>query len=109
MNLRTFALAGAAALAFSSPALADPTGWYLGLGAGYDHLDNQWFHNIGFGSRFNGGPVGAVSGGYKFDIGLRLEGEFSYSSHGATWLDVPPALKVERLSGGSSNSSFLVN
>jgi len=40
MKLRTIALAGVAVAALSaSPALASTTGWYLGLGVGYDHLN----------------------------------------------------------------------
>ncbi len=108
MNLRTLALAGAAALAFSSPALAQPTGWYLGLGFGYDHLDNQGFKSTGvptvYDYRFNGGFLGTASAGYKFDFGLRLEGEISYTDHGATWIDVPGTPKFEKSkNSGSSN------
>ena len=41
MKLRMIALAGVAALALSGPAAAsNATGWYLGLGAGWDHMGN---------------------------------------------------------------------
>ena len=41
MKIRTIALAGVAVLALSGPAAAsDATGWYLGLGAGWDHMGN---------------------------------------------------------------------
>src|SRR5690348_7403661 len=41
MKFRTIALAGVTALALCGPAAAsDATGWYLGLGAGWDHLGN---------------------------------------------------------------------
>ena len=39
MKIRLAALAGVAALALSTPAMA-AEGWYLGLGAGWDNQDN---------------------------------------------------------------------
>ena len=40
MKLRMLALAGVAAIAISTPALAG-TGWYLGLGGGVSNLDEM--------------------------------------------------------------------
>jgi OOP family OmpA-OmpF porin len=88
MKLRSIALAGVALAALSaSPALANDTqGWYIGLGAGYDHQDPV--HVITappLSAHANVGmqDMAMVAGafGYKWASGLRLEFEVGYSSH----------------------------
>src|SRR6185503_7829117 len=86
MNIRAIALGGVVALALCGPAVAsDATGWYLGLGAGWDRLGN-------FQTKFQqGGPTETIgtdnsvlltgSFGYRMPLGLRLEAEFGWSKH----------------------------
>ncbi|HEY5336727.1 MAG TPA: outer membrane beta-barrel protein, partial [Rhizomicrobium sp.] len=86
MKIRMIALAGVAALALSGPAVAsDATGWYLGLGAGWDHMGQ-------FTQGFNPGHINIKTGtqdsaliagtfGYKFTNNLRLEDEIGYDRH----------------------------
>src|SRR4051812_48160102 len=45
MRIRLIALAGVAALALSTPAMA-AQGWYLGLGAGWDQQNSLKFHSV---------------------------------------------------------------
>src|ERR1700759_3611039 len=75
MKFRMIALAGAAALAVSTPAMAE--GWYLGLGGGLD-----WQNKINrtaaipSGSTKQGsysGGIGLGSFGYQFDNNFRVE------------------------------------
>ena len=85
MKIRMLAMAGVAALALSTPAMA-ADGWYLGLGGGWD---NQ----LGINARSNGGTgaatkinsqdsaIGAVSVGYKWAEGWRLENELAFTQH----------------------------
>ena len=105
MKIRALMLTGAT-LALTSPALADEPGWYLGLGAGYDHL-NQ-IHLINNANAANGWVpqrdsalfIGNV--GYKFDAGLRTELELGYDWHHSS--------KVAGVtSGGESLSSAFLN
>ena len=42
MKIRLLAMAGVAAMALSTPAMA-AEGWYLGLGAGWDHENGLAF------------------------------------------------------------------
>ena len=84
MKLRWIAMAGVAAAALSVPALAnDATGWYLGLGVGYDQIQPVRYEAAGVVGRghFSDSAIGALSFGYKFDSGFRLEDEISYDSH----------------------------
>src|SRR5665213_985345 len=88
MKLRSIVLTGVALAALSaSPALAtDTQGWYLGIGAGYDHMDP--IHAITappLSAHANLGQqdMAMVAGsfGYKWASGLRLEFEAGYSTH----------------------------
>jgi outer membrane protein OmpA-like peptidoglycan-associated protein len=106
MKIRSLALLGAVALALTSPALADEPGWYLGLGAGYDHLNQIHFRNNA--NLTNGWvpqsdrALALSSFGYKWDAGLRTELELGYSWHSA-------AHTAGVTSGGESVSSALLN
>jgi outer membrane protein OmpA-like peptidoglycan-associated protein len=110
MNIRTIALAGAAALLLAVPAAANDTqGWYIGLGVGYDHMNpveavtvTTIHAEIGQRDSF----VVAASGGYKWDNGLRLEFEGAESWH--YHHDDTPAF-IGTLSGSSDLTSGMVN
>src|SRR5215469_95860 len=98
MKIRMLALAGVAAVALSAPAHAEE-GWYIGLGGGYDHANTIRTESVATGQFV---PVGisssgliALSLGYGWDSGLRLEDEISYTSHG-----------VESKSGFDGNASL---
>ena len=95
MKLRTLALAGAAMMAMSLPAMAsDTTGWYVGLGAGWAKM-GDFTANITtpFATTLTGTTkvpysvepkdgfvvLGAV--GYRFADRLRVENEVSYSQN----------------------------
>src|SRR4051812_2322658 len=86
MKLRTFAMAGVAAVVLAGPASAQTTGWYLGLGFGWTQLDSQFNWQ-------SGPPTPTVSMpreetmqvnaaiGYKLPIGIRVELEPTYSKY----------------------------
>src|SRR5215469_7735172 len=105
MKLRTIALAGVAVAALSgSPALASTTGWYLGLGVGYDHLNpvhvtSTFPFSIDVDHSDNVIVVGSV--GYKFDSGLRIENEIGYTTH-----DISGLINTD---GSTDAKSDLVN
>ena len=77
MKIRTIALAGAATLALSAPALADHVGWYLGLGVGYEQTQSTTLvlppdpaiptPSLGLKERFSGSGIYLVDAGYKFN------------------------------------------
>ncbi|HTC82782.1 MAG TPA: outer membrane beta-barrel protein, partial [Rhizomicrobium sp.] len=88
MKIRLIALAGVAALALSTPAMATE-GWYLGLGAGWDHQNKISIKSTA-GSpvplaasslKSSDGAIVAGAFGYAWDNGLRVEWEDSYTSH----------------------------
>src|ERR1700687_1338237 len=96
MKLRSIALAGVAVIALSTPAMAGPPGWYLGLGAGYDSLST-------FGARdshlpapnlaklsYSSSGLGIVFGGYNWGNGFRFEGELGYSAHDISKMILTP-------------------
>lgn len=106
MRLRSLTLSGATAIALASPALADEPGWYLGLGAGYDHLNQVHYFNNGNSTNGfvpqNDGAIFIGDLGYKFDWGLRTEVELGFDSHHSA--------KVGGVtSGGESLSSAYLN
>ena len=123
MRLRTIALAGVAAVALSSPAWAQNPGWYLGFDAGYDHLDPIHTHfegtpdaddiNVGF----KDNPIFIVNGGYKYESGLRIEGEIAFSWHdlhtggGSCALAIasPNDNLPDCFEGGEETSSAMIN
>ena len=89
MKLRLIALAGVAALAISSPALAgSETGWYFTIGAGWDQLQDVKITSPSVPGAedeapFNNSAVVAGGVGYKLSsIPIRIEGEIGYDSHG---------------------------
>ena len=89
MRLRSIALAGAAALALSVPAAAsDATGWYLGIGAGYDMPSKVTAEFTGTvpvtgQAGFSNTGLYIATFGYRFDSHFRIENEV-----GLTWRDV---------------------
>src|SRR5437868_6407487 len=92
MKIRTIALAGVAAAALCSPALASEPGWYLSLGAGFDSLQPVHMQFPpppvgGFNFNTDYSPSALVIGGagYKFDSGMRVELELGYTQHDATF------------------------
>src|SRR5579871_6536925 len=116
MKLRAIVLAGAATLALTTPALAIHTGWYIGLGAGYDDLSNvKVTPSIAspFIIQYSGNAIYIANTGYKFDDQFRLEAEFGFDAHTASKLGpnlagggpyVPPAL-----TGGTSTTTLMLN
>jgi len=106
MKIRLLALAGVAAVALSTPALAGD-GWYLGLGAGWDHQNSMRFQPQSpltpppapiYGKSSDSALI-AGAFGYKFDNGIRLEWEDSYASHDFTG----------NISGSSSTTAAMIN
>lgn len=81
MRLRTLLLAGMAAF-FISPALA-ADGWYVGLGAGWDHLNDPKLTGSGIDGKLKTDNSAIVAGtvGYKFDAPFRLEFEGAWDRH----------------------------
>src|ERR1700744_4873382 len=103
MKIKMMALAGVAALALTRPAVAsDATGWYLGLGAGWDHMGQVSASFVP-----NASCVGVcatskdkadtddsalvvLSAGYRGSSHVRLEAEVGYDqSWGNDRHDVP--------------------
>lgn len=110
MRLRTIALATAAVVGFASPAFAQDPGWYLGLGAGYDHLNTQTLTgNFADKVRFNDNAIFLGSVGYKSDSGLRLELELSFDAHKARRIDCASGCPFKPVRSGSSNTSAMLN
>src|SRR5215510_12520216 len=99
MKIRACALAGAAFVAFCTPAMATEPGWYLGLAVGYDNLQNENFKSV-FGTssiRFKDSGLYLLNGGYKWNFGLRTELEFGYTKH---------VVNSGSDTGGTENLSF---
>src|SRR5579862_6561302 len=76
MKIRLAALAGVAALALSTPAMA-AEGWYLGLGGGWDHQNgirgtSSVAPTVTGVAKSGDGAIIAGSFGYAWDNGLRL-------------------------------------
>src|ERR1700749_1128235 len=78
MNLSTLLLIGATVL-FATPALAGD-GWYLGLGAGWDHLQDPKVVGGGLDGKFSTKDNAIVAGtvGYKFAAPFRVEFETAW-------------------------------
>jgi OOP family OmpA-OmpF porin len=79
-------LAGAMACALCTPAAAsDAVGWYLGLGAGWDHLGNVQIRYTPGGPNddLHGSDSALITGsfGYRMPIGLRVEVEAGWDRH----------------------------
>ncbi|MBV9572106.1 MAG: OmpA family protein [Alphaproteobacteria bacterium] len=112
MKLRTIVLAGIAAAAIAGPAAAsDATGWYLGLGAGWDTLGSFHvkFQNGGPTDRLTSSDTGLFLGtvGYRLPLGLRLEMEIGWDRHDVSGADV--LLTPARVDGRISNLTGMVN
>src|SRR5215475_4607888 len=105
MKLRLLAMATVAAAALTTPALAGD-GWYLGLGGGWDGQNGVRGVSVPAPSLLNGktnssdSAIGAVSVGYKWAEGWRLENEFAFTQH-----DISTATA----SGGNQITSDMVN
>ena len=85
MKIRMIALAGVAALALSTPAMA-ANGWYLGLGGGWDgqssiKATSQVNTNFFGSSKSGGAAIVAGTVGYAWDNGFRLEDEIAWTGH----------------------------
>src|SRR5262245_37642965 len=112
MRLQKIALAGVAALAVSIPAMANAgTGWYLGLGAGWDHLEKVRGSNAGGAADvdFKDGVYVSGTAGYKWDNGLRLEEEIGFTSHSAKTISAVPPPPTLPAGGRASVTSLLLN
>ena len=90
MKFRMIALAGVAALALSTPAMANE-GWYLGLGAGWNQQLGTKVTSIGSPATGTLGKtdksdsvIVAGSIGYVWDSGLRLENEIAWMKSAST-------------------------
>ncbi len=110
MKLRSYALAGAAIIALSVPAAAsDYQGWYLGLGAGWDTVENvhaNWSTATSTGSvkiPFHDDVLGLGAVGYKWN-NFRFEFEGGYEQRG--FVRQPLLPKVE---GGMAVTSGMAN
>ena len=86
MKIRMIALAGVAALALSTPAMA-AEGWYLGLGGGWDSQSSTKITSsntaVAGTASSKAGSAAIIAGsiGYKWDNGLRLEDEIAWDGH----------------------------
>ena len=87
MKIRMIALAGVAAMALSAPAVAsDATGWYLGLGVGWDRMGSfeQTFSgptNVRIKTDTDATALVAGTFGYRFGNSIRIEDEIRYDRH----------------------------
>jgi len=85
MKLRSIALAGVATAALCAPASAsDYTGWYLGLGVGYQdpylvHADSPATGPVKLAYNPDAFGIGAI--GYKWDMNIRTELELGYGGN----------------------------
>jgi OmpA-OmpF porin, OOP family len=87
MTIKSFALAGVALLALSSSALAGE-GWYAGLGAGWDTLNDPKISGPAYDGKLNTNDTALViaSFGYKMN-NWRFEIEPGWASHGIKSVD----------------------
>jgi outer membrane protein OmpA-like peptidoglycan-associated protein len=117
MYFRTIALAGAAAVALTTSASADHTGWYLGLGAGWEHTDPARIQyppppigGVNSKEKFSGSGIYLINGGYKFDSGMRIEGELAYKNPDARALVPGDCIAPGCLAkGGADIGTAMVN
>ena len=108
MKLRTLMLAGATAL-LATPALAGQ-GWYIGFGAGWDHLNDPHITGLGIDGRLNTNDTAIVAAtvGYKFPtIPFRLEAETAWDRHSTDGFDTGAATVSS--SGHAEVRSFMIN
>jgi OmpA-OmpF porin, OOP family len=117
MMFRSLLLAGAAAAVLSVPAVAKPSGWYVGLAGGYSVIEDT--------QAFNGPPGGpftipgniyqmdggwAVLGtlGHRWSTNWRLEAEIGYRSNDGDQL-TPLGVPIPGLAVGIDEWSFMGN
>ena len=107
MKFRTLMLAGAAAL-LATPALA-ADGWYLGLGAGWDHLNDPKLVGSAVDGKLNTDDTAIVSAtaGYKFQAPFRIEFETAYDRHDTSGFET--AAGTLPSSGHAEVRSFMLN
>src|SRR5215469_14295380 len=91
MKFRAIAFCCAALAALTAtPAFAtEAEGWYLGLGAGWDHMNAvKMTSTFPFTLHVQHGDTALVVGsvGYRFDNNVRIEFETGYASHDAQHL-----------------------
>ena len=81
MRVRVLLLAGLAALSVTPALAAD--GWYVGLGAGWDHLNDPKLVGSGIDGKLKTDNSAIVAGtvGYKFETPFRLEFEGAWDRH----------------------------
>jgi len=81
MRLRMLLLAGMAALSITPAMAAD--GWYVGLGAGWDHLNDPKLVGYGIDGKLKTDNSAIIAGtvGYKFDAPFRMEFEGAWDRH----------------------------
>lgn len=101
MKKSSLSLLAVAAVLVSVPALADTTpGWYTGAGVGLNFTPDLTSRTSPADSKITFKPNfdEALSGGYAFDCGARLEGEYFHSQ-----------ANVDKVSGQSNHSGHLIN
>src|SRR5689334_715708 len=108
MKLRVLALAGVA-LAGMTTAASAGEGWYLGLGAGWNHLEKFKTNHVAplpsnsFEFTSRDGYLATVTAGYKFDSGMRVEEEFGYANNKSrAFKETSPAVVGPIAFGGHS-------
>src|SRR3569833_2595981 len=110
MKLRLLALATVAAAALSTPAMAG-TGWYLGLGGGWDNQLGYRTTSVPAPGLLNSkvsssdDAIGAAAIGYAFEGGWRLENEFAFTQH-STHLGGTGSFLAD---GGNQITSDMIN
>ena len=125
MKLRTLALAGAAALALSVPATASgTTGWYIGLGVGWDMMSDfngsvtppyglTWQtranpNTTDFKVNPDDSALFIASVGYRFDNRFRIENEIGYElDHSITVSS--GGVKIAGVSGDAEARTDMLN
>src|ERR1700689_1826786 len=91
MKARMLALAGVALIALAGPAAAsDAQGWYIDLGAGFDHMgqievpQSPLLNTSGTKiDKLDTGGAALITGsvGYRFPSRIRLESEIGWVNH----------------------------
>jgi opacity protein-like surface antigen len=106
MKLRTLMLAGVAAL-LASPAFAGE-GWYLGLGAGWDRLNDPRLVGAGIDGKLGtrDSAIVAATFGYKFGA-FRIEGESAWDRNSTN--DFTSGTLTFPSSGHAEVRSFMIN
>jgi OmpA-OmpF porin, OOP family len=112
MKLHSAVLACTAVLALCGSALADgATGWYVGIGAGWDKLNQVSIHNGSSSEAYKSKDAVLYDGfiGYKFENGFRIENEVNYDIHNFTVGYDVSSTDREYIKGHSSTTSDFFN